>query len=92
MLRFLLVVTLAVMASARPQDDGAIPEPLKKLGTLCHPTDVTVAPTDCLCSGGARFPTQIEDLVACNPTKCRCPGKDWEPLKIFGCKNGGKPR
>merc|ERR1712079_21049 len=83
MLRFLLVVTLAVMASGRPQeDDGAnlpVPKPFQALRDLCGNN---VTPAKCTCADGSFFP---------NPTECRCPGKQWQTLTIFGCENGGMP-
>ena len=96
MLKFLLVVTLAVMVSARPQseeEEGAdlpVPPALIALGLLCGNNQI--APQVCTCAAGGTFPNQIKDLVGCNPTECRCPGKQWKTLEIFGCKLGGMPR
>ena len=92
MLRFILVVTLAVMASGRPQeDDGAnlpVPKPFQALRDLCGNN---VTPAKCTCADGSFFPKPTENLVQCNPTECRCPGKQWQTLTIFGCENGGMP-
>ncbi len=87
----LFATTLLLAVCVHAQEEDNVPEtpaPFVALEKLCGDN---IAPIACACASGGTFPNQQDDLVKCNPTECRCPGKQWEKFTIFGCAQGGMP-
>merc|ERR1712080_21575 len=89
MLRTFVFFTVAYWAAmASPQFERPLPPPVEAMNNLCGSSDIT--PEECVCADGQLFPSGNDNLVNCNPIRCRCPGQTEEiTLQMYGCVNGG---